>query len=844
MKSGRMRPPGTPGIGASVTRTPGLGSSAIRTPLTAGNGQRQRQTPLAGSSRRPVPGAGGPRGQIVKDGVEVFCRLRPDNSEESCVQVIDETTLQLQPPASSRAFNSGKETRSSFKHVFDTSASQSQVFDRVGLPLVQDLIQGKNGLLFTYGVTGSGKTHTMQGSMENGGVMARTIDVLFNSISEFQTRKFQLKSDRLNGFQIQSDTDAALERQQELVNNPKMGARRGRANHSGGSEESYSQRVADSRSVQVDEDMQYSVFASFVEIYNNYVYDLLDTPKKDLNNGKQRLVIKALREDSYRNMYVHGAVEVEVKSPEEALDAFYRGQKQRRVAETTLNLESSRSHSVFMLRLVAAPLDPLGEDILMDQGAINISQLALVDLAGSERTNRTGNTGTRLAEASKINQSLLVLRQCIETLRENQNTGGAKAVPYRESKVTHLFRNYFEGDGKVKMVVCVNPRASDFDENINVMKFSELTQEVQIERKVEEKVDPGLTKGRRMANKVYKEAMRRLEQDGVDVEGVPVDLQPVYSLGPEWPPLEMTESSQEDIIIRLKAYLEQRIRTRTLLLDDMDTKYTKFRNTLMNMEQELVLRREESKQLKSQLEIERKRNSGLQSKLGIAEATNKTLTLKVAAFNDMKVVLENELDEKELELNLEKVERLKTKSKYQNKIVSEKERLASELKNKYNEREDVMRQREAKSRAKLNAVKNLLINDCNSDDTTIYEGARGLSDNNRTTTSDTMLATPNIKSSRGRRLSCSPEKSRSTVGGLGGVGARGKRRSRSTDAGALLYDAGCVLPMAVPQAGGRKRSSSGREKENFKGIEARIRDLQEKGGMLDSGTPDGKRVRI
>jgi len=773
----------------------------------------------------------------------VFARLRPDPSEEACIQVIDDTTLQLHPPSHSRAYASGKETRCCFKHVFDTTASQAQVFDTVGMPLVQDLAQGKNGLLFTYGVTGSGKTHTMQGSLEDGGVMNRAIDVLFNSIAEFQTRKFQLKPDRLNGFNIQGDADAALERQQELAHNLKApgGGRKvgGKGNHSGGSEDGLEGRVNETRSVMVDEDLQYTVCVSFVEIYNNYVYDLLDTPKKDLTTGKQRLVIKALREDSARNMYVHGAVEVEVKTPEEALEAFYRGQKQRRVAETTLNLESSRSHSVFMLRLVSVPLDPLGEDILMDESAINVSQLSLVDLAGSERTNRTGNTGTRLAEASKINQSLLVLRQCIETLRENSAEGAKpKAVPYRDSKITHLFRNYFEGDGKVKMVVCVNPRASDFDENVNVMKFAEVTQEVQIERNVEEKLDLGLNKGRRRANQVFKEAMRRLEQEGENVEGIPLDLTPVYSLGPEWPPLEMTDSSQEDIIVKLKAFLEQRIKTRAFLVEDLDNRQRKFRNMLVEMEQELILLRSDSQQLKSQLEMERKRSSGLQAKLGIAESTNKSLSMKVAAFNDMKVVLENELDEKELELNQEKIERLKTKSKYQNKIFSEKEKLSVALKNKYSEREDVIRQREALSRAKLNAVKNLIEQ---SSDSTLYGSSSGSGgglskENDRTTTSDTTLASRKRKSSRGRRLSISPEKNRAVDD------ARGKRRSRSIDAGALLGE-DCVLPLSVPQPGvdGRKRSKD----DNYKGIEARIRDLQERGfNGQSTGTPEGKRVRI
>lgn len=66
--------------------------------------------------------------------------------------------------------------------------------------------------------------------------------------------------------------------------------------------------------------------------------------------------IKILREDGLKNMYVHGVTEVEVKSPEEAFEAFYRGQRKKRVANTMLNAESSRSHSVFSIRLVQVSL--------------------------------------------------------------------------------------------------------------------------------------------------------------------------------------------------------------------------------------------------------------------------------------------------------------------------------------------------------------------------------------------------------------------------------------------------------------------------------------------------------
>lgn len=60
----------------------------------------------------------------------------------------------------------------------------------------------------------------------------------------------------------------------------------------------------------------------------------------------------------------------------------------------------------------------------------------------------------------------MTLRSCLEYLRENQKTGGNKMIPYRESKLTHLFKNYFEGEGQVRMIVCVNPQMADYDENV------------------------------------------------------------------------------------------------------------------------------------------------------------------------------------------------------------------------------------------------------------------------------------------------------------------------------------------------------------------------------------------
>lgn len=721
-----------------------------------------------------------PRRQVSRDSeaerdpVEVYCRLRPgEETDNNCVKIVSDTTVQLAPPTSSKSYVSGKELQCGFKYVFDEEATQGNVFDKVGLSLVSDLLQGKNGLLFTYGVTGSGKTHTMQGTSRDGGIMSRAVDVIFNSVGDLQTRKFQVKPDKLNGFEIISDADAALERQQELVNNIRTPSRRRNANGNHSGEADMSNRISDDHKFPVDEDMQYSVFVSYVEIYNNYTYDLLDTPKMDIVTGKQKLVSKILREDSYRNMYVHGVTEVEVKSSEDALEAFNRGQKQRSISATLLNTQSSRSHSIFNIRVVACPLDPLGENILDDPSTVTISQLALVDLAGSERTNRTGNTGQRLAEASKINQSLMTLRTCLEILRDNQTSGHSKPVPYRDSRVTHLFRNYFEGEGGVKMVVCVNPRPADYEENVNVMQFAEMTQEVMIERAVHKKLDLGLTPGRKRANQVYKEAVRRLEEQGEDVKDLVMDLTPVYSLGQEWPPLEVNQFDNEEVIEKLRQYLEKRIKTRNTLLKDHDKRATNFREYLSKLEKEAVLLRNENKQMKAQMEAEKKRQYSLEARLARAEDVNKGLNQQLLAFNEMRTILENELDEKELALNAHQKERIKHKLKYKSKIANERNKMNSEFEKRLMAKEKEFVYKTQKEREKLKALKSIINSDVTSD-TSDTENQ----DNNVRTVSDPNLSTliAHNTRARSRRLSSSPRRS------IAVTNPKTHRRSRSTDA--------------------------------------------------------------
>lgn len=242
----------------------------------------------------------------------------------------------------------------------------------------------------------------------------------------------------------------------------------------------WTQRERDPTEVFVDipKDNRIAVFVQFVEIYNDLAYDLLEEEPTSVQGRAKGPQARLVRPDATKSMYVFGATEVEVRTADEVFELWIKGLNKKRIAATLMNSESSRSHTIFIIKLVQAPVSM---ELQRSKELIRITQLNLVDLAGCEQQKKTGANGDLLKEASSINQSLGVLRQCVAALRENQvNPHGNKSVPFRDSKLTHLFKSFFEGRGRVKMVVCVNPRPEDSVQTLEVMKFAEKTQQIEI----------------------------------------------------------------------------------------------------------------------------------------------------------------------------------------------------------------------------------------------------------------------------------------------------------------------------------------------------------------------------
>uniref|UniRef100_A0A8D2PPH5 Kinesin-like protein n=1 Tax=Zosterops lateralis melanops TaxID=1220523 RepID=A0A8D2PPH5_ZOSLA len=497
-----------------------------------------------------------------------------------------------------------RETQYSFKEVFGTLVVQKELFDVVAKPLVEDLIRGKNGLLFTYGVTGSGKTHTMTGSPGDGGLLPRCLAMIFNSIGPFQAKRF-VSASQNPGFLLQTCPWRAWKRK-----NPTPGSSR-----------QLDPEFADmidvqdqARAEEVDEDNVYGVFVSYIEIYNNYIYDLLEEAPFDSIKPKPPQS-KILREDQNHNMYVTGCTEVEVKSTEEAFEVFWRG-----------NMERSRIPSVSQ-----------------EKEQITLSQLSLVDLAGSERTNRTKAEGNRLREAGNINQSLMTLRTCIEVLRENQLYGTNKMVPYRDSKLTHLFKNYFDGEGKVRMIVCVNPKAEDYEESLQVMRFAEMTQEVEVARPVDRPLC-GLTPGRRLRNQAFRE-----------------DLPPL-------PSCELLDINDDQTLPKLIEALEQRHKMRQMLAEEFAKNVLAFKGMLQEFDSSVASK---ENYFQGKLAEKEKTITGQRTELERLEKKIKTLEYKIEILEKTTTIYEE--DKRNLQQELE------SKSQKLQRQASDKKRLEARL---------------------------------------------------------------------------------------------------------------------------------------------------------------------
>ncbi|KAM6897547.1 kinesin-like protein KIF20B [Xenentodon cancila] len=425
--------------------------------------------------------------QSQSENLQVYLRVRPftaveNNNAESqdCVTIEGPDTVVLKAPRSCPSNRQSDKSlpqtaqRFTFTQVFGPEASQRKVFESSVLGLVQDVLHGGNCLVFTYGVTNAGKTFTFLGPDHDSGLLPRSLSLIFSSIEGRLYSRGDLKPQRCRDFsrltvEQQAAESSSRKNLLRLLKESDKSLPLGRSTFLEGSSLSSNGSVSEANSfcLDVSSNVRFSVWVSFCEIYNENIHDLLE----QVPSGNHKRTVLRLSQDVRGNSFIKDLRWVQVNSFEEAYRVMKIGKKNQSFSCTRLNQLSSRSHSIFSIRILQ--VDDVGVPRVLA-----ISELALCDLAGSERCSRTHNTGERLKEAGNINSSLLTLGKCINAMRLNQNAKFQHHIPFRESKLTHFLQFFFCGAGRVSMVVNINQNSSCFDETLNVLKFSALAQKV------------------------------------------------------------------------------------------------------------------------------------------------------------------------------------------------------------------------------------------------------------------------------------------------------------------------------------------------------------------------------
>ncbi|KDQ51067.1 hypothetical protein JAAARDRAFT_62813 [Jaapia argillacea MUCL 33604] len=203
---------------------------------------------------------------------------------------------------------------------------------------------------------------------------------------------------------------------------------------------------------------EYTMEGQFLEIYNETINDLLGKHEFD----KKKHEIK--HDPKTHQTSITETTTIPLPSPTRVRSLLSLAASRRSVASTLMNERSSRSHSIFILRITGKNAKT-GEE---SRGSLN-----LVDLAGSERLKESGVLGDRerLKETVNINRSLSALGDVVAALGEKSEKG-EKHIPYRNSKLTYLLQNSLSGNSKTLMILNVSPLAAHLNESLCSLRFA------------------------------------------------------------------------------------------------------------------------------------------------------------------------------------------------------------------------------------------------------------------------------------------------------------------------------------------------------------------------------------
>ncbi|XP_053918586.1 kinesin-like protein KIF6 isoform X2 [Cuculus canorus] len=358
---------------------------------------------------------------MVQETIRVYARLKPlgRRQQAGIYSVDDEKSLPsleiIVPHDLADGFINNKRESYKFKFhkIFDQEAKQDVVFDNIAKPVAECVLAGYNGTIFAYGQTGSGKTFTITGGAEH-----------------YNDRGIIPRTLSFIFDQLQKDSSKV-----------------------------------------------YTTHVSYLEIYNECGYDLLD-PRHDASRLEDLPKVTII-EDSDQNIHLKNLSLHQATSEEEALNLLFLGDTNRMIAETPMNQASTRSHCIFTIHISSK--EP-------GSATLRRSKLHLVDLAGSERIAKTGLGGHLLTEAKYINLSLHYLEQVIIALAEKNRSH----IPYRNSMMTSVLRDSLGGNCMTTMIATLSIDKRNIDESISTCRFAQRVALIKNEAVLNEEIDPRL----------------------------------------------------------------------------------------------------------------------------------------------------------------------------------------------------------------------------------------------------------------------------------------------------------------------------------------------------------------
>ncbi|XP_055534500.1 kinesin-like protein KIF12 [Wyeomyia smithii] len=343
-----------------------------------------------------------------EDNINVVVRVRPldvreiRNGDDMVAQFPGNGQILCDGIPASYGSGGQKPKLFSYNVVFEPGATQDDVLQFSGIKrLIEMAIEGFSCTAFCYGQTGSGKTHTLTGPPElfygKPDPKHESHGLVFRSFLYL----FQLLQER-------KDTNFVLK-------------------------------------------------ASFLEIYNEKVIDLL-------NPGTARKPLAVRWSKKSRGFFVENLFTVDCEEFDDLLAVLEEGMRNRSVGCHSMNDYSSRSHTILTVHITSEQ-QAEGGVFISKQGKINF-----VDLAGSEMTKKTHSEGKTLEEANNINKSLMVLGYCIASLSDSKKRSGH--IPYRDSKLTKLLADSLAGNGVTLMIACISPARSNITETLNTLRYA------------------------------------------------------------------------------------------------------------------------------------------------------------------------------------------------------------------------------------------------------------------------------------------------------------------------------------------------------------------------------------